>query len=99
MRIIAFLLTHMAVFLIARNPTRTQVWCLAMDSGLSLEQALDELERRLDLLDQKVNLAIEQSLSLLEHVRNRNHLVPGSGRMVTRRIILEETSLVPEAGV
>lgn len=67
-----------------------------MNSGLSLEQALDELERRLDLLDQKVNLAIEQSLSLLEHVRNHHHVSPASGRMVTRRIILEETSLVPE---
>ncbi len=67
-----------------------------MNSGQSLEEALDELERRLDLLDQKVNLAIEQSLSLLQYVRDHRPL-PANGRAITRRIILEETSLIPES--
>jgi len=67
-----------------------------MDSTFMMQQALEDLERRLDSLEEKVNSAIEQSLSLLDYVKS-HPVAPAHGRSVTRRIILEETSLIPDA--
>ncbi len=66
-----------------------------MSAELSVQRALDELERRLDALDEKVNRALEQSMSLLEYVRSHN-VSTTPQRMVTRRIVLEQTVTVPD---
>ena len=67
-----------------------------MNSALSMEEALDGLERRLDSLDEKVSKALDQSLSLLDYVKS--HASPfNTGRTITRRIVLEETTMIPEA--
>ena len=66
-----------------------------MSAELSVQRALDELERRLDALDEKVNRALEQTISLLEHVRSQN-VSTTPQRVVTRRIVLEQTVTVPD---
>ena len=71
-------------------------WCNEMNANLSMERALDELERRLDSLEEKVSIAMEQSTALLEYVRN-NNIQAQTARTITRRIILEETTVLPEA--
>ena len=67
-----------------------------MNANLSMERALDELERRLDSLEEKVSIAMEQSTALLDYVRNHN-IQTQTARTITRRIILEETTMLPEA--
>jgi hypothetical protein len=71
-------------------------WCSEMNANLSMERALDELERRLDSLEEKVSIAMEQSTALLDYVRNHN-IQTQTARTITRRIILEETTMLPEA--
>lgn len=66
-----------------------------MSAGLTVDETLDQLERRLDSLEEKINAALEQSMSLLDYVRNRC-ATTATGRSVTRRIILEETTLLPD---
>jgi len=61
---------------------------------LAVHVALDDLERRLDSLEQKVNEALEQSRSLLEYLRTRPPTLARE-QVVTRRIVLEETVRVP----
>ncbi len=70
-------------------------WCNEMNANLSMEKALDELERRLDSLEEKVSIAMEQSTALLDYVRNHN-IQAETARTITRRIILEETTMLPE---
>ena len=67
-----------------------------MDANLSMVKALDDLERRLDSLEEKVRIAMEQSAALLDYVRTHNVRAQDAGRTITRRIILEETTLLPE---
>jgi hypothetical protein len=66
-----------------------------MAATIRMERALDDLERRLDSLEEKVNTALEQSVYLLEYVKN-NPSNFAQARTVTRRIILEETRAIPE---
>ena len=66
-----------------------------MSAELSVQLALAELERRLDALDQKVNRALEQSMSLLEYVRSHN-VSTTPHKVLRRRIILEQTVTVPD---
>ncbi len=66
-----------------------------MNTELAMEHALDDLEERLDSLERKVTMAIEQSMAMLEYVRT--HPIHPQTRTLTRRIILEETTMLPEA--
>ena len=65
-----------------------------MDANLAVEQALDDLERRLDSLEEKVSVALEQSMALLDYVKKHPE-TRESNRTITRRIILEETTMLP----
>lgn len=67
-----------------------------MAATMGMEQALDDLERRIDSLEEKVNTALEQSICLLEYVKENPSRIR-SQRTITRRIILEETTAIPEA--
>ena len=66
-----------------------------MDLDLAMEQAFEDLERRLDTLEEKVSMALDQSAALLEYIRNHPDEFQHN-RTVTRRIILEETTMLPE---
>ena len=67
-----------------------------MSANLAVEKALDELERRLDSLEEKVSVALEQSMTLLDYVQKHPDKAEAA-RTVTRRIILEETTMLPDA--
>jgi len=67
-----------------------------MDLDLAMEQAFEDLERRLDTLEEKVGLALDQSAALLEYIRTHPDEFQRN-RTVTRRIILEETTMLPES--